>query len=406
MIEHVIPDHVPPELVQLIRFTDAPGIDREPAPTLDVLRDSRPIVYTPESHMGFGSWVIKNFDLIFEAFQKPELFSSERYSGFSALVGDDWSMPPMEYDPPHNQAFRLLLNPLFAPRRIAEMEAGVTATVRTLLDGLRPKGGCEFQSEFGVRLPTTIFLQLVGLPLEDAPMLLGWERQLMHGKTVVEQGAGAKAIKEYLLEHIRDRERNKKDDVFSYIVHAQVEGRSLTPNEKLGVCFLLYGAGLDTVASALGFLFRFLGQHPDRQEELRRRPDQRQWAIEEIMRANMNNIPGRWVTKDLEFHGVKMRKGDYVSLPTMFANRDPSEFDQPAVVDFDRANAKRHIAFGTGIHSCLGKHLARRELGIALNGWLDDMPPFKVGSRHPVTYGGPVFGVASLDLSWTPSGRA
>jgi len=399
--EPSVPAHVPPELVQPIPFQDAPGIERDASGAMDVFRDDRPIVYAPASRRGMGSWVLKSYELIHEAFHTPELFSSDRYSGFSALLGEDWPMPPMEYDPPHHQPFRVLLQPLFTPKRMATLEDGVSETVRELLARLRPQGRCEFQSTFGVPLPTTVFLRLVGLPLEDAPTLLVWERQLMHGETLDERIAGARSIKEYLLGHIGERERNPQDDMISYIVNAEVEGRRLTPDEKLGICFLLYGAGLDTVAAALGLSFGFLARNPERQQDLRNDPDQRPRAIEEMLRATMNIVPGRRLTQDTVFHGVEMKKGDFVALPTMFANRDSAEFPDATKIDFARENAAQHLSFGTGAHNCLGKHLARRELRIALDAWLDEMPPFRLGPGELVTYGGTVFGVTSLDLEWT-----
>src|SRR6185369_17056121 len=103
--EPSVPAHVPPELVQPIPFQDAPGIERDASGAMDVFRDDRPIVYAPASRRGMGSWVLKSYELIHEAFHTPELFSSDRYSGFSALLGEDWPMPPMEYDPPHHQPF-------------------------------------------------------------------------------------------------------------------------------------------------------------------------------------------------------------------------------------------------------------------------------------------------------------
>jgi cytochrome P450 len=244
---------------------------------------------------------------------------------------------------------------------------------------------------------------LIGLPLEDAPTLLEWENKLMHGANLDVRIEGARSIKEYLQGHIRAREEERSDDMISFVIHSEVDGRPLTEDEKLGMCFLLYSAGLDTVAASLGFTFRYLALTPDVQADLRANPDKRTKAIEEMLRLNMNNVPGRWVTQDTLFHGVEMKKGDYLSLSTMFANRDPAMFADPTKPDFERANAMRHIAFGTGVHNCLGSHLARRELRISLDAWLDRMPPFHVGDDEPVTYGGSVFGVRSLDLAWTPS---
>jgi len=397
-----IPAHVPPELIQEFAFDTLPGLASDPARAMDSVRDDRDIVYAPASRRGRGTWVLKRYEHIVEAFQKPELFSSYRFSGFSALLGENWPMPPMEYDPPQHRPFRMLLTPLFAPARMAMLEAGVAETVRGILDELRPRRACEFQSAFGMRLPATVFLRLMGLPLEDASTLLQWEYQLLHGGSLEDRIDGARSIKDYLLQHIKDRERNLQDDFISYIVRAEVDGKPLTPDERLGTCFLLYSAGLDTVASALGFTFRFLALNPDRQSELRRTPELRTRAIEEVLRADLNNVPGRWVTQDVVFHGVEMRKGDFVSLSTMFANRDPAAFPEPAKMDFERANVMRHLAFGSGPHFCIGSHLARRELRISLDAWMDTMPPFEIGDRDPVTYGGSVFGVESLDLQWIP----
>jgi cytochrome P450 len=401
-IEQQIPAHVPPELVQNFTFDREPGMDTHPAEVMDSLRDGRDIVFAPAGRRNQGTWVLKNYDLIFEAYQNTELFSSYRFSGFSALLGEDWPMPPMEYDAPQHRPFRALINPLFTPKRMAMLEEGIAETVTGILDEIRPQGQCEFQSTFGLQLPTTVFLRLIGLPLEDAPTLLEWESKLMHGASLDIRIEGARAIKEYLQGHIAAREAERRDDIISYIIYSEVDGRPLTEDEKLGMCFLLYSAGLDTVAASLGFTLRYLALNPDVQEELRAHPEKRNKAIEELLRINMNNVPGRWVTQDTVFHGVEMKKGDYLSLSTMFANRDPAMFANPEKPDFERANSMRHIAFGTGAHNCLGSHLARRELRISMDAWLDQMPPFRVGAKEPVTYGGSVFGVRTLDLAWTP----
>lgn len=395
-----IPGHVPAELVQDFAFDGDPGYRSDPASVVDAARDARPIVFAPAGRRGRGTWVFKTYDLVFEAFQKPELFSSYRFSGFSDLMGETWPLPPMEYDPPRHRPFRALLQPLFTPSRMAELEGGIAATVAEILDGMRSRGACEFQSEFAVRLPTTVFLRLIGLPLEDASTLLRWEAQLMHGETMEARIEGACAIRDYLRGHIAEREVRPQDDIISRLISSEINGVPISDDEKIGVCFLLYSAGLDTVASALGFTFRALALDPEFQDDLRRQPELRPRAIEELLRSQMNNVPGRWVTEDTLFHGVTMKKGDYVSLSTMFANRDPAVFTDPGKNDCVRDNAMRHIAFGTGIHNCLGSHLARRELRLAMDAWLDTMPPFRVGAQPPVTYGGSVFGVTSLDLKW------
>jgi len=396
-----IPDHVPAALVQDWAFDSIEGIDSNPPRSMDSTRDERPIVYAPRGRRGRGTWVIKSYPLIVEAFQTPEIFSSDRYSGFSQLLGEDWPMLPLEVDPPLHRPYRVFLNKVFSPSRMSTLEKGIAQTVDELIAAIKPAGKCDFQEAMGRPLPTTVFLRLMGLPLKDAGLFLAWEGELLHGKDMQARAEAARSIKDYLVDTLKARAAEPKDDVVSYIANSEFEGRRLSDVEQLGMAYVLYGAGLDTVSAGLGFIFKYLAENSDRQAELRNAPDLRPKAVEEMLRANSMVVSGRFVTRDTEFHGVQMRKGDYVSLPTMFGNRDPEQFNQPAEVDFGRRDVMRHIAFGSGAHNCLGSHLARRELRIVLDAWLDNMPPFRIAQGdRPVTYGGSVFGVDYLPLEW------
>jgi len=396
-----IPDHVPADLVQDWAFDSIEGVTSNPPQAMDGTRDERPIIYAPRGRRGRGTWVVKSYPLIVEAFQTPEIFSSDRYSGFSQLLGEDWPMLPLEVDPPLHRPYRMFLNKVFSPSRMSMLEEGITEFVADMVEKVKPLGKCDFQEAVALPVPTTVFLRLMGLPLEDAPLFLEWEKQLLHGTVIEERATAARAIKDYLVDTLKARKANPKDDVVSYIANSEFEGRALTDQEQLGMAYVLYGAGLDTVAAGLGFFFKFLAENPDRQEELRANPDLRPKAMEEMLRANSMVVSGRFVTKDVEFHGVQMRKGDYVSLPTMFGNRDPNQFADPTKVDFERRDVMRHIAFGSGAHNCLGSHLARRELKIVLDAWLDNLPPFRIAQGdRAVTYGGSVFGVDYLPLEW------
>jgi cytochrome P450 len=397
----LIPAHVPKELVQDWNFQTAPGLDTDPVVTMDALRAGPDIVYSVGGRRGRSTWVVKRYDQVIEALQNTEHFSSDRYSGFSQLLGEDWPMIPVEVDPPFHRPFRMFLNKVFAPGPMSKLETGILETVRALVDETLPRKECDFQAAIGRPLPTTVFLQLMGLPLDHAARFLEWEDLLMHGVELSERAAGVRAIKDYLVEKIADRMAHPNDDVLSYVSNGEMEGRALTLQEKIGMCFVLYAAGLDTVAAALGFSIKYLAQHPDRQAELRANPSLRTKAIEELLRANSNVVIGRWVARDITFHGVAMKKGDFISLPTMFANRDPERFTDPAQLNFSRAELMRHVSFGSGPHNCIGSHLARRELRIVLDEWLDRVPQFRIkdGDRA-VTYGSAVFGVDYLPLQW------
>jgi len=397
----LIPDHVPQALVQDWSFDGIEGVDSNPPVSMDSVRDDRAIIYAPRGRRGRGTWVVKSYPLIVEALQTPEIFSSDRYSGFSQLIGENWAMLPLEVDPPAHRPYRMFLNKVFSPSRMAMLEEGVKQTVARLTAEIKPAGQCDFQEAIGRPLPTEVFLRLMGLPLEHAARFLAWEEGLLHGKTLEARADAARAIKDYLVDTLKARAAEPRDDVVSYIANSEFEGRPLSNDEQLGMAYVLYGAGLDTVAAGLGFIFKYLAENPDRQAELRANPELRSKAVEEMLRANSMVVSGRTVTRDTEFYGVTMLKGDYVSLPTMFGNRDPNQFDQPVEIDFNRGNVMRHIAFGSGAHNCLGSHLARRELKIVLDEWMDNMPSFRIAdSGRPITYGGSVFGVDSLPLAW------
>jgi cytochrome P450 len=396
-----IPAHVPPQLVQHFAFDSQPGIDRDPPAAMDASRDSRDIVFAPQGRRGRATWVFKRYEHIVEAFQMPEVFSSDRYSGFSQLLGEDWPMLPLEVDPPVHRLYRTFLNKVFSPLQMSRLEQGIGSTVDDIVTAVLPAGSCEFQHAVARRVPTTVFLRLMGLPLEHSDRLLEWETALLHGATLQQRVAGARAIKNYLIDTLQERAQAPREDVVTYIATGEVDGRPLTADEKLGMAFVLYGAGLDTVAATLGFTFKYLAEHPQQQRELREDPSRREKAIEEFLRYASMVVSGRTVTRDIEFHGVQLKRGDYVSLPTMFANRDPQKFDAARELRLDRAEPVRHVSFGAGAHTCLGAHLARRELKIVLNAWLDRVPPFRLQpGRHAVTYGGSVFGVDSLPLAW------
>ena len=391
---------VSPELVRDWTLEEA-GRSSCPLAAMDALRAGPPITFAPRGRRGQPTWVVNNYAMIVEILQTPDLFSSDRYSGTSRLLGEDWPMIPLEVDQPLHRPFRALLNKLFAPRRMDAIEDEIAATLGTIIAQLLPQGGCDFQKAVGRPLPTSVFLQLLGLPLEDMPTLLAWERQLMVGATPAERVAGIRGIKDYLVREIAGREAAPRDDIISYVAGAEIDGRPLTSDEKLGICFVLYGAGLDTVAASLGSMFKYLAEHPEQQQALRAAPSLRTRAVEEILRAHSSITTGRILTRDTVFHDIAMKKGDFISLPSLFANRDPDQFPDPEQVDFDRPNVMRHVAFGSGPHACLGSHLARRELRIVLDLWLERVPPFRIAQgKQPVTYGGTIFGVDYLPLEW------
>jgi cytochrome P450 len=204
----------------------------------------------------------------------------------------------------------------------------------------------------------------------------------------------------YLRNVIAERTANPGTDLISVATKAKVYGRPVTDKEIIGICFLLFIAGLDTVASSLGFYFKHLAENPALQAKLRADRSLIPDAIEEFLRLYPVVSGHRRVEQDTEVGGVFMKQGDWITVPTMNANRDPNEFPDPDTFNLERGS-NRHIAFAFGPHRCIGSHLARREFAVALNAWFDQLPPFAVKpGTTPATNGGVVFGVTDLQLVW------
>ena len=397
---HPIPTHIPPELVRDFDFATLPGADSDPfLASRKAVRDQPDIFFAREIH-GRGSWVITRHDLIREVFQNAESFSSHHNADFSMLIDEDWPLLPLESDPPDHATWRILLNPIFAPGRMKTLEAQILQLAQELVDGFVGRGEVDFVREFAEIYPIVIFLRMFGLPLDLADRFVAWENGLIHGLTMDQRRDAAKSIVGYLREIIAERRETPTDDLISYVAQAVVNGQPISDNAALGVCFLLYTAGLDTVANMLSFMMKHLAEHPDSQKILRDDPGKIPYAIEEMLRAFPIIISHRLVTRDIDFHGVQMKSGDRIVLPTMLAGRDETQFQQPDTIDFARERVN-HITFAAGPHRCIGSHLARRELRFALETWLTRVPPFRIKSgEKPVTHGVGVFGVSYLPLAW------
>jgi len=399
-IQFDIPENVPRHLVREWDFGQAPGGDRDPFKAISLLHDGPDIFWSPNVCYGRPAWVVTRDDLTREVFQETALFTTRKISGFSALMGETFDMIPLEKDPPDHAQYRLMMNPLFAPARINAIDELVRGTAEKLVETAVAKGECEFMQAFGKPFPASIFLGLMGLPLDLTDRFLAWEDGILHGKTMEDRSLAAHSIRDYLRGMIDERRRAPTDDLISYAMTTEIGGRRVTDDETMGICVLLFIGGLDTVTATLGFAFRHLAMNADSQTLLRERPDLRKNAIEEFLRAHAPVNTHRFVTRDVEFHGVTLRQGDTIVVSPGLSGRDEREFPEPHKIDFERKNL-RHLAFGSGPHRCIGSHLARREVAIALDLWLDRAPPFRVKpGEEVVTQPAQPFGVEYLPLVW------
>ena len=370
----------------------------EPQPMYKALRESSPVFRSP------GAVVLSRLADIEMALKHTELFSSNMDA---VDLGNIRPLIPLQVDPPEHAKYRRILDPLFTPREMARREPGVTELVNEMIDRFADRGECDFHEEFAVPLPCTVFLQLLGLPLEDLDKFLEWKDGVIRPEGAVgyngrhEASAPvAQEIYDYFDRAIDEHIASPRDDVLSALIAASFkgDGGALSREELLDICFLFLIAGLDTVTDSLDCFFVYLARHPEHRHQLVEEPDILPHAIEELLRWE-TPVPGvaRVAMQDVEVGGCPISMGERVSPLLGAANTDPAEFPNPELVDFNR-NPNRHRAFGGGPHRCLGSHLARMELRVALREFHRRIPDYEIKPGTQLTFTAALRSVESLPL--------
>jgi cytochrome P450 len=391
-------EHVDPALVRDFDYHQGAAFLVDPFAALDRARGDRAFFSTAYG----GYWVLTRAADIREAFQHPDLFSSAQFSIPAGAYPR--TMRPLALDPPDHTRYRQPLAPLFAPGPIARREPELRRVCAGLVDGFAPAGRSDLVADLARPFPTTVFVSMLGLPLAEATTFEQWNHDLTHAYHDPElRKSAARSIIEYLDEVVTARQKKDADDredVLSALVRTEVDGRPLDHEELVDYAFMLFVAGLDTVTAMLGFSFYCLATRPDIRARLVAEPALVRGAVEEFLRAYAIINPARVVTRDVTFAGVEMRAGDRLLLSTPLASRDPEEVDQADVVLIDR-EVNRHLAFGAGPHRCVGSHLARLELAIAVDEVLARIPDFHLATgEQPVVHAGGSFGVDRLVVEW------
>jgi cytochrome P450 len=338
---------------------------------------------------------------------------------FSSVVdlglGNVRPMIPLNVDPPMHSKYRKLLDPLFAPKRMDEQEADITRRVNGFIDVFIDRGECNFTEEFAELFPSSVFLGLMGLPEEEMRMFLHMRDGVLHpekwdenalfdpeARMAVMQAAGAE-IYEYFGNLIDERRKRPVEDLISRFLEVEIDGEKLSREDILDVCYLFLIAGLDTVSDTLTCSYAFLATHPDHRRMIVDRPAIIPIAVEELLRWE-SPVPSG--VPRVAKCPVNLPSGAHVDEGTMVmpsygaANMDPSVYDDPLEVRFDREN-NPHIAFGAGVHRCLGSHLARRELRISLKEWQRRIPDYRLKPGHEqLEYPPGLRHVKDLTLTW------
>jgi cytochrome P450 len=381
----------------------SPQTADDPHPTYQRMRQECPVART--EFAGMPGATISRYEDVWQALRHPEVFTSA-----SGTVGvGEQPLIPLELDPPLHTSYRRLLNPRFVPREIERLEPDIRSAVRALIDDFAPRGSCDLHEELATPLPSGIFLALMGLPMSDLPQFLQWRDDTMRPDVEPGDFEGAARIRqqtahnisEYFREAIVGVREQPEDTLLSMLVHATIDGEPIGEAELLGTAHLLLLGGLDTVTASLDCMVHFLATHPDHRQQLVDEPSLIPAAVEELLRwlTPVMVIP-RAAACDVEVAGVQLHAGDKVTLVLGAANGDEAEFDD--VVDF-RREPNRHVAFGGGHHLCLGAHLARLELRVALEELHARIPDYRLADGADVHFSPGIRQATELPLVFTPA---
>jgi len=371
--------------------TDYDVMDKDfvenPYPIFDMLREKCPIAHSDRYQ---GSWMPTRYDDIVAIAHDVQHFSSAEV-GVIPAAGDDpfpYGLPPISSDPPVHTWSRRLLLPWFSHTRVAEYEVTTRELCRSLIRGFIEQGRADAAADYAQQIPVRIIAQILGVPTEMADDFTGWVRDVLEFAHIPErQERGTTGLALFFIDALEKRRQNPGDDLISDLLQQTVEGEPIPDGHILGTAALTLLAGVDTTWSAIGNALWHLATHPEDRQRLIDDPEIIPFAMEELLRAYAPVTMARLVTEDVEYGGCPMKQGDKVLLSFPAANRDPSVFPNPDVVDFDREQ-NRHVAFGSGIHRCAGANLARMELRVAVEEWLAMIPEFSIEPGAEVVWAG------------------
>ena len=394
-----VPDHVPPELVRQAGIIYSPEFLADPYKFFAGMHEKFPPIFYDVGPFG-NAWVLtKHEDALF-ALRHAEYFSNEDATPFPRDPEDYFYFIPIEVDPPEHRKYRNIVDPIVSPQGVLKLEERIRALANELIDDIIDKGECEFDEAFGRPLPVLVFLDLMGLPLDMCDTVVGWAMALLHSNDRAIMGQTLKTIGDYLKTAIADKQANPDDGLVSRIVHAEIDGKPISEKEAFGFATFLFIAGLDTVFATLNNMWLWLARNPERRQEIIDNPENINAQVEELLRVFSVTFSGRTVAQDIEIRGVQLKKGDKITSILPACNFDPDVFPNPTEVNFHRPK-KIILAFTVGVHSCMGAHLARLEIKIALQEWLKRIPDFKVKPGAETIYRpGGVIGPESVPLVW------
>jgi cytochrome P450 len=360
----------------------------DPYPIWDDLRERCPVAHTDRYG---GGWLPTRWDDVSAIANDTERFSSRSVIMTNHRPPFELApagiAPPISSDPPFHMDARRMLLPIFAPQRIDELEPSTRAYCHELIAAMEGRDVVDAAVDYAQHIPVRVIANMLGLPEEDADTFRGFVNDVLEGVAapLEERIEGFMALFQYLNRHIEDHVREPRDDLISYLLAAEMNGEKLNPFHVARTIGLLLIAGIDTTWSAIGASIWHLAKTPSDLQRLVAEPSLLPTAMEELLRAYAPVTMARLVKQDMEWNGCPMKAEEWILLSFPSANRDPEMFERADEVVIDR-QVNRHAAFGLGVHRCAGSHLARMELRVALEVWLEHFPSFSLADPGAVRW--------------------
>ena len=357
----------------------------------DQLRGTCPVAHTDRYG---GAWLPVTHADVSAIARDTDHFSSEGAVLANRPPREEWvslapigAAPPITSDPPFHADARRLLLPAFSPQVVAEWEPEIRRLCNELIDNMGNADTVDAAVQYAQNIPVYVIARMLGLPLEDSDYF----RETVHmvleeiGAEFGERQGAFEKLDAYLSMHVQDHIENPKDDLIGFLLNAKIYDQPLSPQHVVGTIILLMVAGIDTTWSSIGSSIWHLGQHPSDLQRMVSEPELLPTAIEELLRMYAPVTMARIVSQDTEIGGCPVKRGESVLLPFPAANRDPEVFPDADKVIIDREE-NRHVAFGLGIHRCLGSNLARLELRLAVEVFIQRFPKFELADPSSVTW--------------------
>ena len=368
-----------------------PAYNQQAHQIWDELRQTCPVAHTDRYG---GAWLPVRHEDISAIARDTDHFSSEGAVLSNKPPREEWistapigGAPPITSDPPFHADARRLLLPAFSPQVVAEWEPEIRRLCNELIDNLEGLDVVDAAVQYAQNIPVYVIARMLGLPLEDSDYFRDTVHLVLEeiGAEFGDRRAGFEKLDAYLAVHVRDHIENPKDDLIGFLLNAKIYDQPLSPEHVVGTIILLMVAGIDTTWSSIGSSIWHLAHHPADLARMVAEPELLPTAIEELLRAYAPVTMARIVSQDAEIGGCPVKQGDSVLLPFPAANRDPDVFENADTVIIDR-EVNRHVAFGLGIHRCLGSNLARLELRLAVEVFINRFPKFELADPSAVTW--------------------